>query len=179
MLGRLQALGTCVGQNERAQLGVLGREDDRSSLAPRVPMSRRHSIPKQVRFSTQELTSFHASERASTVGRELYRAKIELLELRSDRDRFADAALAIDWASDGFNRTKRLAYLEPERARRRNRESTITDASARVADWLRQETQRFRALRAEEERRAVGLLVPHDNSKASGATNRRGRSSLR
>lgn len=114
-------------------------------------------------------------ERVATLGRQQYRAELEVRALQSDRDRLADAVSAINRASDGFNRALRLVYLEPEGARQRIRESAIAGESAQLAASLRQEPQRFGRLRTEEERHAFGLLTTLDDSKARAAAHQTAR----
>ena len=105
-------------------------------------------------------------ERVGALGREQYRADLEVLDLHSRRDRLADAVRSIHRASDDFDGALRLVYQEPEAARQRIHDAAKTEDTPQLAASLRHEPQRFGVLQSEVERHLLGLLTTHDDSKA-------------
>ncbi len=105
-------------------------------------------------------------ERVSALAQADYSFTVERSYLQAQRDRLTDVARSIGRASQEFDRSLTLVYRDPEAARAQLRSAAATANAEQVTALLRQEPERFGALVTEEQRRALGLLTAHDDSKA-------------
>lgn len=105
-------------------------------------------------------------QRVDTLIRHEYRAELDLSQLRAHRLRFESAAQAIPAAREALDRCLAEAYSDPETARQLIHAIAETRGADRVAALLREEPERFGALRAVDRPRAFGLLTVDDDSAA-------------
>lgn len=103
-------------------------------------------------------------QRVDTLIRHEYRAQLELSQLRAQRLRFESAARAIPAAREALNECLAEAYRDAETARQLVHSIAKTHGADRVAALLREEPERFGALRAVDRPRAFGLLTVDDDS---------------
>jgi hypothetical protein len=105
-------------------------------------------------------------ERVEALTSRGYQIEQELSLLRAQRQGFERAATAIPAAREAFDRALARVYRDPDAARDLIRAAAETQGAERVDGLLRQEPERFGALKTVEQSRAFGLMTVDDDALA-------------
>jgi len=115
-------------------------------------------------------------ERVDALTRHAFHAQEALSLHRAQRMEFAHSAESIVRARAAFDHGLAYVYRDPEAARQLIRSSSDTVGAVRVEALIREEPERFGALRTVPQARAFGLLTVDDNTAARSSA--RGAASL-
>jgi hypothetical protein len=105
-------------------------------------------------------------ERVDAMSRHAYQVQEALSLLREERTGFAHSAESIVHARAAFDHGLASVYHDPEAARQLIRSTGDTLGAVRVEALIREEPERFGALRTVPESRAFGLLTADDDAAA-------------
>lgn len=86
--------------------------------------------------------------------------------LRVQRDQFAQAVAPVTAARDAFDHALTLVYRDPDAAHQAIHDTASTLGADRVRHLLREEPERFGALRTVDRPRAFGLMIVDDDAQA-------------
>ena len=145
---------------ERFAAPFPGREAAGAPEPPREPLS---PAVAEVAAAVRE------ADHVAALRQDRFRVEQELSSLAALRHQFEGAHRALDATREGFDRALSRVYVDPEAARQSIREAASQLGAECTAAALREDPQRFGALRTVEQRRAFGLLVVADDSAARTA----------
>gem|GEM_PF-5717966 len=176
--GKGQGLVFTDGEHE-AKASRIGRDFSLRRLEERfgVPYPNReqlHGAPVRALAdlspaAAELATTAREHERVGALRRASYELEQEGSQLHARSYRFDDAIRAIDRARHDVDRALTLVYRDPEAAREKIRGVATPGDPAQAAIVLRQEPERFGALRSVESARAFGFLTAQDDGKARAA----------